>query len=264
MNNRIRAAWLSLLLAAPAPLLAGTLADGAEIHTFHCLHGCPMGAAGTNDLVVREIYTLSANDITKMSDWVAYRVTAQTVGSGEERRWQKDPWLSDDETLKPSDYDGAPRALLIDRGHQAPLAALSAPPHGSDTNIMSNITPQRSALNQSSWMLLEGAERKLAVDGGKSVYVLTGPLFEKPMPPMPAGPKMHRVPSGYWKVIATEEGGVTRVSSFLFDQETPRGIDFCTKRASLDEIELRARLHIFPRLAKRAFQPLDSAIGCAA
>ena len=260
MKHLIRAALAALALAAPA----ASFADKAEIHTFHCLHGCPMGAAATNDLVVREIYTLSANDITKMSDWVAYRVTAQTVGSGEERRWQKDPWLAEDETLKPDDYQGASDALLIDRGHQAPLAALSAPPHGPDTNILSNITPQKKTLNQSSWMFLEGAERKLAVEGAKTVYVLTGPLFERVMPPLPAGPRLHRVPSGYWKVIAVQDGAVTRVSSFLFDQETPRGISYCTRRVPLDEIELRARLHLFPRIETRAFVALDAEIGCPA
>lgn len=239
------------------------VADDAEIHTFHCLHSCPMGTPATNDLIVREIYTLSSNDRTKFADWVAYRVTAETVGPSEGRRWQADPWLSDEETLEPADYDDAPRALSIDRGHQAPLAALSGTPFAEDTNILSNITPQRSALNQASWQRLEARERDLATreTDPLALYVLTGPLYERVLQPlpMPGGAERHRVPSGYWKVIATEDG---RMSAFIFDQETPRGADYCDMRVSLDEVELRTNLTLFPRLEERSFTALDDALGC--
>lgn len=256
MSRRFTIAAALAALVAPAPLLA----DDAEIHTYHCLHGCPMGASETNDLIVREIYTLSSNDLTKFADWVAYRVTTKTMGSGAERRWQKDPWLADDETLAPNDYTGASAALDVDRGHQAPLAALAGLA-AADTNILSNITPQRKGLNQSSWMLLEGAERKLA-GTGKTVHVITGPVYERDMPRLPGTTKDHRVPSGYWKVVAVQDGNSTRASSFFFEQETPRGINYCTKRMPLDDVEVRAKLKLFPRLKQRNFGSLDKDLGC--
>ena len=55
------------ILLAVGFMVSGVF-DDAEIHTFHCLHGCPMGTAATNDLIVREIYTLSSNDRTKFAD----------------------------------------------------------------------------------------------------------------------------------------------------------------------------------------------------
>ena len=244
-------------LAAPAPLLA----DPAEIHTFHCLHGCPMGAAGTNDLVVREIYTLSSNDITKVADWVAYRVTKETIGSSEGRDWAPDPWLAPDETLEEADYDGANRALRTDRGHQAPLASFSGTPFAAETNYLSNITAQKSDLNQAGWMHLESAERKLAQTGA-TVFVLTGPLYEREMPPLPGADEPHRVPSGYWKLVAVESEGRTSVSAFLFEQETPRRARYCDKREKIEEIERRALLKLFPRLAARDFASLDAELGC--
>lgn len=241
-------------------------ADEAEIHTFHCLHGCPSGASATNDLVVREIYTLSSNDRTKFADWVAYRVTSDTVGTSEGRHWQADPWLAEDETLEPPDYDDAPTALRIDRGHQAPLAAFSGTVFAPDTNILSNITPQSSALNQAPWQYLEAQERRFVsrsvpTDELKILYVLTGPLYERPMPamPMPEGYERHRVPSGYWKVLATDDG---RMAAFIFDQDTPRNADYCDFRVALEELEIRADLALFPRLAERTFTPLDGDIGC--
>lgn len=246
-------------LSAPAPLFA----DDAEIHTFHCLQGCPMGAAATNDLIVREIYTLSSNDLTKFADWVAYRVTRTTIGSSGARAWKPDPWLAEPETLEPNDYDGAPKALKIDRGHQAPLASFSGTPQAAETNYLSNITPQRADLNQGSWVRLETKERELALSAGiAAVYVLTGPLYESPETALPKANEPHRVPSGYWKVIAIDSGGPIQVSSFIFDQETPRAENHCNMRKPLEEIERRATLRLFPRLKQRNFQKLDARLGC--
>lgn len=262
MGWNVKIAAAVVLAAAPA------YAGDAEVHTFHCLHGCPMGASSTNDLVVREIYTLSSNDRTKFADWVAYRVTIDSVGPSGGRRWQTDPWLGAEETLEPGDYDGAPDALYIDRGHQAPLAAFSGTAFADDTNILSNITPQSSALNQASWQYLEAQERSLVTRQPEAnpapvVYVLTGPLYERPMleMPMPNGRKRHRVPSGYWKVLATPDG---RITAFIFDQTTPRSANYCEFRASLEAVEIRADLTLFPRIESRAFTPLDEAIGCPA
>jgi endonuclease G len=246
-------------LAAPAPLFA----DDAEIHTFHCLHGCPMGAAGTNDLIVREIYTLSSNDLTKFADWVAYRVTRASIGSSGARAWKADPWLADAETLEPNDYTGAPAQLKIDRGHQAPLASFSGTPQPADTNFLSNITPQKADLNQGSWVRLETAERNLAQSAGNpAVYVLTGPLYEREMEGMAKANEPHRVPSGYWKVVAVESGATMKLTGFIFDQLTPKAADHCTQRETVEEIERRATLRLFPRLKQRNFQKLDAQLGC--
>ena len=259
-----------ILAAAAVVLLAASsaAADEAEVHTFHCLHGCPSGASATNDLVVREIYTLSSNDRTKFADWVAYRVTRETVGPSGGRSWRSDPWLAEPETLEPDDYDDAPEALWIDRGHQAPLAGFPGTPSAADTNLLSNITPQRSALNQASWQRLEGEERRFVERSAPAdvptpaLYVLTGPLYERPMPPMPmpGGYERHRLPSGYWKVLATEDG---RMTAFIFDQDTPRSADHCAFRVALEEVEIRADLTLFPRLSHRAFRPLDAELGCS-
>jgi endonuclease G len=254
---RLAALLLALgALAAPAPLLA----DDAEVHTYHCLHGCPIGASETNDLVVREIYTLSSNDLTKFADWVAYRVTKETIGPSGGRDWAPDPWLAAGETLEEADYKDAPVPLKIDRGHQAPLASFSGTPHAADTNILSNITPQKAELNQGSWVRLENAERTLAAT--KTVYVLTGPLYERQIATLPKADELHRIPSGYWKVVAVLEGSATRLSAFIFEQETPRAADLCTMRKPLAEIEMRALLRLFPRVESRNFGSLDPDLGC--
>ena len=136
----VAAAALAAALAIPA--------IGQEVHYGMCLHGCPAEVPASNDLVIRDIYILSSNDATKFADWVAYRVTKGTIGPSKSRNWKADPELSDDETLEPNDYRGAHAALNTDRGHQAPLASFSGTPSWESTNYLSNITPQKSALNQ--------------------------------------------------------------------------------------------------------------------
>jgi endonuclease G len=255
---KLRGGPLALAMATLCSIQA--IAKDAELHTFHCLHSCPIAASGSNDIVVRENYTLSSNDLTKMADWVAYRITPETIGPSSTRQWKADPWLDQDETLAPSHYTSANETLNVDRGHQAPLAAFSGTKTASETNYLSNITPQSSALNQGPWVRLENKEREAVQRLSKSLYVLTGPLFERMMEPLPNGGEYHRVPSGYWKVIATDDG---RISSFIFDQSAKRDDDHCRARVTLRHLELRARLKLFPRLTS-SLSPLDKELGCMA
>jgi endonuclease G len=159
----------------------------------------------------------------------------------------------------PDAYNGANRALHVDRGHQAPLAAFSGTPFWSETNILSNITAQSSALNQGPWNALEEQERLLAKRLNSAVYVYTGPLFERMMAPLPAGPELERVPSGYWKVIALADG---RISTFVFDQTASRSMSYCDGRTPLNQVVLRSRLKLFPMADPATFRSLDAEIGC--
>lgn len=79
------------------------------------------------------------------------------------------------------------------------------------------------------------------------------------MPSLPGANERHRVPSGYWKVIATEDN---RIAAFIMDTEAPRSLDHCDAQVSLDEVELRSRLGLFPRLASRDFGDLGPKLGC--
>ncbi len=231
---------------------------GVRLNGFHCLDGaCPTGAPVANPLIVREIYALSANRETKFADWVAYVVNASTIGRSQTRTWAADPWLDPAETLEPQDYTGANAALGTDRGHQAPLAALSGTPHWADTNYLSNITPQMAPLNQGPWERLEARERALA-GGGAQLYVLTGPLYERDMPSLPGADEPHTLPSGYWKVIASEGAA----SAFIMDQQTPRDSAYCTHLVSIAEVEARSGLRLYPR-RQTGFEPLDRQLGCA-
>ena len=115
----------------------------------HCLFGCPQGTPAANQLIVRSIYALSNDPVTKFADWVAYKVNQNNLtGPKRTRVWKTDPDLDEADTITPSEYAGANAMLGVDRGHQAPLAAFKGHQDWEMTNFLSNITPQSSELNQ--------------------------------------------------------------------------------------------------------------------
>jgi endonuclease G, mitochondrial len=130
-----------------------------------------------------------------------------------------------------------------------------------ETNLLSNITPQKSKLNQGPWEKLERAERYAAFHL-RAIWTVTGPLYERALPPLPQADEPHHIPSGYWKVITTRDG---KVSAFLFDQDAPEDADYCNARISFREVERRTRLKLFPQAATSwGTQNLDADLGCEA
>jgi endonuclease G len=252
-----------IILALSA--VQNTFSQYSEIHCKHFLYGYPKGVPPTNDLIIRDIYALSSNDSTKFADWVCYRLDSATISgpSNKERNWEPDPWLEEDETLEPKDYEGAPKALSIDRGHQAPLANFKGTPYAFETNYLSNITPQKSALNQGVWKDLEDKERELTLKYGL-VYVLTGPLYEKDIGIMPKADEPHIIPSGYWKIIAIpfekdiKQMDKVEIFSFIFDQNTPRKGDLINFLVSVDEVEKRTKLFLFTDLDDKTQNKLEA------
>jgi endonuclease G len=243
---------LFLALVTPA-----AFAQHPEIHSEHFLLGYPAGTPATNDLILRDIYALSSNDATKFADWVAYRIDASTVeGPSISRNWKTDPWLDAAETLEPNDYKDAHAVLKTDRGHQAPLAAFRGTGKAQETNFLSNITPQKSNLNQGPWQRLEAKVRELAASA--VVYVMTGPVYERTMPQLPKADESHQVPSGYWKIVAIESAGEMTVAAFFFDQETARNKDICDHLTTVDEIESKSSLDFFWELEDTLEEQIES------
>lgn len=234
-----------------------------ETHIVHCFDGgCPTGTPTTNDLVVREIYALSNNRATKFADWVAYRVTRDTFGttSSLDRDYRNDDLLSAAETLETGDYRNAHRDLGTDRGHMAPLAAFAGTVFWRSTNFLSNITPQKSELNQGPWANLEGAVRDVAYEE-YVVYVVTGPIHgdDDDALTLPEADETHQVPTGYFKVIANRSGHHT---AFLFDQDVARRYDYCNALTTLAAVETASGLTLMPRNAYASTRNLDEQLGC--
>ena len=233
-----------------------------EVHIVHCLAGCPTETPATNDLVVREIFALSNNKHTKFADWVAYRVTRETIGTSDslERNWKSDDLLEDEETLERDDYKRAHKKINTDRGHQAPLASFAGTHFWRATNFLSNITPQKSHLNQGPWKRLESAVRDAAY-ALREVYVVTGPLFDpnENQMKLPNADEPHSIPTGYFKVVANRSGSLT---AFVFDQDVAEAMNYCDGIVTLQEVEKASGLDLFPREADWPNGSLRTDLGC--
>lgn len=232
-----------------------------EIHCKHFIYGYPTGTPATNDLIIRDIYTLSSNDTTKIADWVAYRLDKETVTGNAKttRNWNADPWLEGKETLEPNDYKNAYEKLKVDRGHQAPLGSFKGTKYWADTNYLSNITPQKSELNQGPWEKLEEEERSLA-KAGNVIYVMTGPLYEKSMPVLPGADEPHKIPSGYWKIIVlpSKNTNSLKVAAFIFSQDTPKNDIAIGHISTINEIEKRSGLDFLRELPDGIEEKIES------
>jgi endonuclease G len=275
---------IALLVLAAAGAAA---AQTGEIHCKHFFYGYPAGTPATNDLVIRDAYALSSNDATRFADWVAYRLTPQEVfglnESGDfSRLFRADPWLDPDETLDPG--SGNPfTGSGYQRGHLAPLASFVGTEVMAEVNYFSNVVPQRGALNGGPWARLEGAVRALVLrraeralrnrppnharfpqpDDLAAVWVITGPLYEEEVEPLPSVDEPHAVPSGFWQVVLVQEGWEpedAEAAAFLFEQDTPSGDDPLDHLVTVDEVEARSGLDLLRLLPDDVEAPLEAAL----
>lgn len=212
----------------------------------NCVYGCPTGKSGQQ--INRSIYTLHNNTSTKFANWVAYHVLPSTIdGPSRSRNWSADPNINSRYTLEPSDYTDAHAVIGTDRGHQVPLASFSNHPDWRQLNYLSNITPQDSDLNQGPWVALENRVRSL-VRTGQDVYVVSGPLYEWYFATLPRANEGHTVPSGYFKVVITDNNGWVEASAFILEQDARRSDNFCYREVTVNEVESRSGLNIMPQL----------------
>ncbi|EOX2600896.1 DNA/RNA non-specific endonuclease [Yersinia enterocolitica] len=240
---------------ANAELLVPTGAGQDTVTIDNCLVGCPIG--GSDQTLFRNVYTLNNNSITKLANWVAYKVTKNSHASGRTRYWARDPSLPLTDTLAPSAYIGAYGEIGVDRGHQAPLSSLAGHTDWGSLNYLSNITPQKSTLNRGAWARLEAQERLLAnrVEVA-AVYTVTGPLFEYDIATLPAEPSV-QIPSGYWKVIFIGTGPDDgQYSAFIMDQNISKSANFCDYQVTVDAIEDKTN----PKLNIWSALPVELAI----
>lgn len=226
------------------PTRQAAVAAVTAVSKDNCLVGCPVG--GSSQTLIRDAYTLNNNASTKFANWVAYKMTSSSQASGRSRTWRQDPDLPASDTLAPAAYTGANAALAVDRGHQAPLAGLGGSSDWQSLNYLSNITPQKAALNQGAWVRLEDKER--ALSNSKTVYTVTGPLFEKNIATLPNAPAV-QIPSGYWKILFTGASPADgKFAAFIMNQDTPRAANFCNFQVTVSQIEQKTGLNIWSSL----------------
>ncbi|WP_148253515.1 DNA/RNA non-specific endonuclease [Aidingimonas lacisalsi] len=190
--------------------------------------------------------------------WVSYLLRDVDSGRIDERPDFRRDWRSVWPVAATS-YRGSG----YDRGHLAPNYAM-ATVHGrhaqQDSFLMSNISPQRPALNRQLWQRLEEVVIDHFVPRFGRLQVITGPIFHDDF----SQGVFHRVglvevPEAFYKILVVP-GDAPRALAFLMPQDVQGDEPLDRFLVSIDEIEARTGLDFMPELEAGRQRQLESRI----
>jgi endonuclease G len=215
-------------------------------------------------ILINTGYAVGYSEELKNPVWAVYRLGNKSNDSVQE--WER-PWsffvdTRTDSKVTHDDYTSSG----YDRGHMIPNAAMLEQ-YGQmaqlETFLMSNICPQKPALNRGIWKNIEAKiGNEISQDDTTNkqvygVYVITGPIFKKNPPDrLESGVA---IPEEFYKIIAFQKGyfGTMKAVSFIFPQE-PETNNFMDYVTTIDEIEKLTGLEFFPKLSVIKQRNLES------
>ena len=255
------------------------ISHGQTIHIAHCMAACPSGTSPANEIVVRHLYAASINAVTGLADWVAYRILEDSVGVASllRRWWQQDALLPGTAVIEqgvdspgfsqPDLTDQPDRSYRIneivfasdDRGRLVPMTSFAGTPYWEELNNLTNMAPLPTELRTGSWARLEQAINELAATEGE-VFVVTGPLYKITAPLSIQVNEDSAQASAFFKVVATR----SHYAAFLFDYAVSGTANYCNHRSTVQEIESRSGLTLFPDLPQIGSPDLAARLRCRA
>ncbi len=170
----------------------------------HVRFGVPIDGDASDDyLMDKDAYVVSYHRARGVPNWVAWRLSASDLGAAD----RSDSFEADERVppefrrIMPNDYARSG----YDRGHLCPSAhRTSNGTTNSATFLMSNMLPQRHALNAGPWKGVETYERELVAKNGNEVYVVAGGVFSRT--PKTFGPGV-AVPVAFFRVTIVVAAG---------------------------------------------------------
>lgn len=191
-------------------------------------------------------YWVGYDEALRNPAWVAYRLFDPTEEVSIPER--PDSFSPDERTtarVRSEDYTGSG----FDRGHLAPNFAI-ARCYGreaqEETFLMSNIVPQRHALNAGPWKQLESREAVNYPARFREIWVITGPVFRKKLKrTLPSGIP---IPDAFYKIYLDEFNGKVRTTAFLLEQDDDSGVVLEKRLCSITAIEELTGLNFFAEL----------------
>ena len=233
----------------------GSVAPGDKTFVYG---GAPRPAAAGDEeprVLVNRGYVAGYSERLRNPRWVAYRVRDLPRMPTPKARPEKfDVDRRTASRVASESYAGSG----YDRGHMAPNYAI-ATRYGEaaqrETFLMSNITPQRHALNAGLWRELEMRIATGYPARYGEVWVITGPVFG-PSPRTLRGGVA--VPAALFKIIIDEQDGKLRTLAFLVPQDAPEKADPGRYLTSIDEIERRTGLDFLAELDEAAQRAVES------
>ncbi len=195
----------------------------------------------------RDGYVVGYNYQTKQPAWVAFRLTKSKVANRYDRN---------DSFREDTDIPYVYRATLsdykksgYDRGHLASYASMDFSKKSAyESFLMSNMSPQKPALNRQGWERLETYERVWA-NMYDSVYIYTGPIYKKKKVYKTIGSNGVAVPDYYYKIIYVPSED--KAIAFVMPNSKVNKGDVSKYRESINHIEERTGLHFLSNINDR-------------
>ena len=193
--------------------------------------------------LVHEGYTCSFNTSRLTPTYVAWCLTRERVNGKVKRTnfFDVDPSVESRYQVRHSDYSGT----RFDRGHMCPAADNQ---HSQKAMVecfyMTNMCPQRHALNSGAWNDLEIQCRSWARNYGK-VYICSGPIYDK-KPYQTIGNRRScriAVPDRFFKVVLMV-GRQTKAIGFIYPNDSANK-EMRSYAVSVDKVEQVTGLNFF-------------------
>jgi endonuclease G len=131
----------------------------------------------------------------------------------------------------------------------------------ADSFLMTNITPQKSKLNQQLWQHLEETEIKHFAKNFDKVWVITGPVFSGTFERLKSDWTVE-IPDAFYKIYITEAsaGKPSVALGFLMPQTVNGNEPLAQFVTSIDNIEAQTGLDFFAQLDDRTEAALEAAV----
>ena len=189
--------------------------------------------------------------------WVGYRLDDRREGPPGSR---PDHFVIDRWTLARVSSDDYSRSGF-NRGHMAPNYAMSRF-HGRAAQLasfrMSNIVPQRPALNQKLWQRLEEIEADVYAALPGPLWVMMGPVFTESPRRLPSGVA---IPEAFFRIWLRETPqGEIQALAFLVPMDVSGYEPLDRYLVPVDAVEEITGLDFFHRLPEAREDALESAV----
>ena len=200
----------------------------------------------------RDGYVVNYNDRTKQPNWVAYRLTAQSVSTHIKRddQFEADASIPKAYRAELSDYKNSG----YDRGHLAEYSSIYfSEKSAKQSFLLSNMSPQKAGLNRHGWAQLEKYVRFWAKAKGE-LYVYTGVIYKNKTPRTFIGKGKVAVPDYFYKVIYAPKQKES--IAFVMPNKKVEKQDVSKYRVSIKDIQDRAGVNFFNTLPGKERQQL--------
>lgn len=226
----------------------------------------------TSALTVKQLvnkgYTVGYSEKLLNPLWVTYFCGPDIKfnSSRPDVKFATDKRVSANARLKHTDYNNPAGTQQIpdsyDRGHMAPSFAIGSR-YGEqaqlETFTVTNICPQKSCLNRTTWEALEKRIASTYASESKGVWVIVGPIF--PSDPVFYFEKPIHVPEAFFCIIADRKQNGKIDALAVVMEQTVSGIrPLKGLETTVDHIEELTGLDFFPDLDDSEEDLLESSL----